>query len=166
MKKEIRNRVVDFRKKEESLIIEINKNPDNSSLKTELMKLRNERKKWLNDVGGFSANMLPEDVAKLENMVSNADRSMSKAARTSADVVEYISECAKHARDYIPGYQRRVDDMGQIAAIAEDVAISKVKELDKFNKKRNHQSFLNVIICKFKRPKTQEQSNEAQGPSK
>lgn len=165
MKREIREKVREFKKKEEEFIIAISKNPDDSKLKAEYMKLRKEIRSWLNEIGGRESIKNAEDAAMLDTLVSDAEHQISRAAKKNIELNEFISESAKRARDVQPGYERTMDDKGQIAAIAEISAMDKVKKIDKFNKKRNKKSFLNIVICKFKKSKQQSQEQENQGPS-
>lgn len=165
MRKEVREKIRDFQKREKNIIVAISENPGDSKLKADLMKIRSEKKKWLSEVGGFSEDMTLEELSGLEVMVSAADREISRAAKYEASLEEYIAQTAKKLRDPQPGYERVIDDKGQMIAIAEQSAMNKVKTLDKFNKKRNKKSFLNVVICKFKKSKQQSQEQEQQGPS-
>ena len=165
MKKEIKEKLREFQRKEKDIIVAISENPSESKLKADLMKIRSEKKKWLNEVGGFSEDMSLEELSGLEAMVSAADREISRAAKYEASLEEYIAMSAKKIREPQPGYERVVDDKSQMIAIAEQSAMNKVRTLDKFNKKRNKKSFLNVVICKFKKSKQQSQEQEQQGPS-
>lgn len=165
MKKEIKEKVIEFKKKEEELLQAINKNPQDSKLKADLMKLKNEVKKWLGEVGGISSEMSQEEIAQLEMMTSSAERAIFKAAKYNAELTEYITQSAKRAREIQPGYERVIEDKGQMASIAEHNAIDKVRAIDKVNRKRNKKSFLNIVICKFKKSKQQQQEQESDGPS-
>lgn len=166
MKKEIREKVAEFKKMERDLIVSINKNPQDSSLKVELLKVKAEKRKWLNKVGGFAEGMNPEDFSYLESLVKSASFDISRAAKYEANLAEYISQVAENIKGTEPGYERIVDDKGQLVAIAEQSAMEKVRKLDKFNRKRNKQSFVNVVICKFKRPKISENTQDSQkGPT-
>lgn len=165
MKKEIREKVIEFKKKEQELIIAINENPEDSKLKTELMKVRKEKRDWLNKLGGRLEIKNSEEAAMLDAMVSDAERTISKAAKRNVELQEYISQSAKRFREPQLGYERTLDDKGQMEAIAEQSAMDKVRKIDKFNKKRNKKSFLNIVVCKFKKSKQQSQEQENQGPS-
>lgn len=165
MKKEIREKVIEFKEREEKLLISLNENPTEQRYRAELMKLKNERKKWLNEIAGLSSDLTPEEIAQIDMLVSSAEREISRAAKYYAGLSEYISQSARRSREPQPGYERVVDDKGQMVAIAEHCAMDKVRQLDKLNRKRNKKSFLNIVICKFKKSKQQEQAQESDGPS-
>lgn len=165
MKREIREKVIDFKKNEENLLIAISENPEDSKLKADLMKLRKEIRTWLNEVGGRLEVKNAQEAAMLDTLISDAEHQISWAAKKYVELNQYIAQSAKRAREPQPGYERVVDDKSQIAAISEQSAIDKVGKVDKFNRKRNKKSFLNIVICKFKKSKQQTQEQEAQGPS-
>lgn len=165
MKKEIREKIVEFKKKEEKLLLDINENPENSKLKADLMKLKNELKKWLSEVGGLSSDMSEAEVTQLEMLVSSAEHAIYRAAKHGAEFSEFITQSLKRARESQPGFEIMVNDKSQSVALSEQTAMDKVGAIDKFNKKRNKKSFLNIVICKFKKTKQQEQSQESDGPS-
>ena len=166
MKREIREKAIEFRQREEDLLVALKANPDDSALKVEMMKFRKEKKDWLNQVGGLADDMSLEEIAKLESLVEAAERDLTVAAKNSASVYEYISNAANNFKCFIPNYERTVDDKSQLEAIAEDAALSRVNALDRFNRKRNKQSFVNVVICKFKRLKSRENTQDSQqGPT-
>ena len=166
MKREIREKAIEFRQREEDLLVASKANPDDASLKVEMMRFRKEKKDWLSQIGGLTDDMSLVEIAKLNSLVEAAEMGLTRAAKNSASVAEYISKAAENIRDYVPNYERNVDDKCQLAAIAEDSAIERVKALDKFNRKRNKQSFINVVICKFKRQKASENTQDSQqGPT-
>ncbi len=165
MKKEIREKVIEFKEREENLLISLNENPTEQRYRAELMKLKNERKKWLNEIAGFSSDLTPEEITQIDMLVSSAEREISRAAKYYAGLSEYITQSARKFREPQPGYEKVVDDKGQMVAIAEHCAMDKVRQLDKLNRKRNKKSFLNIVICKFKKSKQQEQAQESDGPS-
>ena len=165
MKKEIRLKASAFIKEEKDLIVKINKNPDNTQLKENFEQFRIRKNKWLNEIGGFVEGMTSAELEELGIKVYSAENEMSRAAERHADVAEYIENTAKNLRAPMSNYEVTIDDKSQRAAITEYSALEKIKALDNFRRKRNCKSFLNVMICKFKRPKSQEQSQESQGPN-
>ncbi len=166
MKREIKEKVIELKKIERDLIIAISKNPEDSKLKADLMRARSEKNKWLNEIGGFAEDMSLEEISYLESCVAGAGSDISRAAKYEANLSEYITQVAEGATGTQLGYERMVDDKSQMIAIAEQSAMEKVRKLDKFNRKRNKQSFVNVVICKFKRPKTSENTQDSQkGPT-
>ena len=165
MKKEIREKVKEFKSREQQIIMAINENPGDSKLKAEFMKIRKEKRDWLNELGGRLEVKNAQEAAMLDTLISEAEIDMSKVAKREAELSEYITQSAKKAKEIQPGYERTIDDKGQMIAIIEQSVMDKIRRIDKFNKKRNKKSFLNIAICKFKKSKQQSQESEQQGPS-
>ncbi len=165
MKKEIREKVKEFKSREQQIIMAINENPSDSKLKAEFMKIRKEKRDWLNELGGRLEVKNAQEAAMLDTLISEVEIDMSKVAKREAELSEYITQSAKKAKEIQPGYERTIDDKGQMIAIIEQSVMDKIRRIDKFNKKRNKKSFLNIAICKFKKSKQQSQESEQQGPS-
>lgn len=165
MKKEIRLRAQDFIKQEKDLINALREKPESSMAELAMVQFSDKKIEWLCEIGGVSEDLTPEEIQILQAKIDSADQSMTNAANRYAQVDEYIAQAAKNLRTPVPNYDRIVDDKSQIAAIAEDDALKKVRALDKLRKKRDRKNFLNILVRKFKRSKSQEQSQESQGPN-
>ena len=107
----------------------------------------------------------PEDVMQLESMVREAAAEITRAAKINKQMVQYINAAIEDRSHGMDGYERVVDDYSQLEALAEMSAQKLVRNLEKFNKRVNGKGFLNVVMCKFKKAKAQENANENQGPS-
>lgn len=165
MNKVIRSQVADFKKKESDLLVELIRDPNNAEIKTRMGQLMLAKKAWLETIGGALGKLTPEDRKRLVEMVKEAEQSITRAARINANLVIFINDSIANNSASTRRYQVIVEDNSQLEALAEDSACRKVRDLEKFNKKRNGKSFLNVSMCKFKKSKTQENANEQQGPS-
>jgi len=116
-------------------------------------------------VGGSKTLQRPEDCAALDRLIGKATAEISRTAKINSRLVEYIEETMKQGGDAWADYERVVEDYGQLEALAQADANKAVKDIVKFDKKANGKSFLNILMCKFKKSKAQEKSNENQGPS-
>lgn len=165
MKKELANKIEEFIKRESNLIVTLNANPSDSKARVEMLKLRHEITEWLGTVGGSKTLQRPEDCAALDRLIRKASAEISRTAKINSKLVEYIEETMKQGGDAWINYERIVEDYSQLEALAQADANKAVKDIVKFDKKVNGKSFLNVLMCKFKKSKAQENANENQGPS-
>ena len=161
MKKEIESKVSEFIRRESNLIVALNKKTTDSKSRADLLKLRHEIMTWLNELGGRKTITRAEDGAALDQLVHNAASDMSHTAKINAQLVEFIEQSIKTREDW-SDYDRVVEDYGQLEALAQMRANKSVKALEKFNKKLNGKSFLNVLMCKFKKSKAQESERSAE----
>ena len=165
MKKELANKIEEFIKRESNLIVTLNANPSDSKARVEMLKLRHEITEWLGTVGGSKTLQRPEDCAALDRLIRKASAEISRTAKINSKLVEYIEETMKQGGDAWINYERIVEDYSQLEALAQADANKAVKDIVKFDKKVNGKSFLNILMCKFKKSKAQENANENQGPS-
>lgn len=159
MKKELTQKISEFIRKESNLMTRVEKVPGDTKAAADLMKLRAEKNRWLTQVGGGKSVVKPEDVVTLENLVREAASEITRAAKINKKMVEYIETAIK---ENMAGYERVVEDYGQLEALAEMSAQSIVKKLDKLNSRVNGKGFLNVVMCKFKKSKMQENEKAAE----
>lgn len=165
MKKELENKIEEFIRRESNLIVTLNANPTDSKARVDMLKLRHEITEWLGMVGGSKTLQRPEDCAALDRLIRKATAEISRTAKINSRLVEYIEETMKQSGEAWADYERVVEDYGQLEALAQADANKAVKDIVKFDKKVNGKSFLNILMCKFKKSKAQEKSNENQGPS-
>lgn len=165
MKKEIENKLSEFIRRESNLIVAINANPSDSKARTDMLKLRHEITEWLGELGGSKTLSRPEDCAALDVLMRNATIDISHTAKINSQLVEYIQSAAREGGDAWARYEKIVEDFSQLEALSQAKAEKAIKALQKFNKKVNGKSFLNVLMCKFRKSKAQENANENQGPS-
>lgn len=167
MKKEITQKISELIRTESNLVSRAEDFPSDPKTSTALMKFRHDKNAWLTEVGGGKTIVRPEDVMQLENLVREASAEITRAAKINKQLSSFISsvfEEEKHSDAYY-NYERVVDDYSQLEALAEMSVQKLVKQLQKLNKRVNGKSFLNVLMCKFKKSKSQENANENQGPS-
>ena len=145
--------------------IAANRNPQTIEYTYELPEPTDEEIQKEIDAAGLAGVVKPEDVMQLESMVREAAAEITRAAKINKQMVQYINAAIEDRSHGMDGYERVVDDYSQLEALAEMSAQKLVRNLEKFNKRVNGKGFLNVVMCKFKKAKAQENANENQGPS-
>ena len=160
MRKEIAEKVEEFKRKEADLRVAIMKDSENEELLQQMTALKLLRRAWLEKIGGFTLDLDDEKTAKLKNLVEAAEERISTAASINANLLIYIDYATRGAGQKSNNYDRIVEDNGQLETLAQEDACKRVRALDKFNRKNNKKSFINFVECKFKKTKTQEQSQE------
>ncbi len=166
MKKETKLKIAEFKNRKSGLILTLKAEPENQKVVADMQALNSEIVAWLQSIAGEIETMTAEEKAQVEKLIKKAHEAIHIAGRRESELVGYIHESAKRAHEYQPGYERIVDDKGQMSAIAEQCARNNVAKIEKFNKKRNKKSFLNIVICKFKKSKQQSQESDkvTEGP--
>ena len=162
MKKEILEQIERYRTAEVQLIILIQKDPVNAEPdKKQLEELRDERKAWLVKIGGGYEGLSNEKFAELYQLVKAAESKMVYWAIESYQLIDYIEKTQVSGEPFsMREYERRVDDLAQLEYLAESSTKDKVSKIVKFGNKRNRKNFLSDIVCKFKKSKLQEKSEE------
>ena len=156
MNKEIKEKIAEFKTKEANLLISMATNPAKAeAFRVGLLKLRHERTSWLKGLAGYKPDMRVEDGSKIEEMARIAAGEISRSAKTHAQLVEFLETARKSSNMTMRDHERIVDDYSQLEWIAEESAADKIDELIKFGKKVNGKSFLSVLMCKFKKSKSQ-----------
>lgn len=157
MKKEVREKISDFKRREANLLFVIMKNAEQAAAnKLFLAKLRRDKTQWLREIGGYSQSMPMETVAKLDELVAKAADSISIAALRNAQLQAYLDDAIKNGSDRGRYHEVMVENYGQLEALSEMAAADNVKALERFNRKINGKSFLSVLACKFRKSKAQE----------
>lgn len=165
MNKEYRRKIAEFIRTESTLMSKSEDFPSDPKTSADLLKFRHDKSAWLTEIGGGKTVVKPEDVMQLESMVREAAAEITRAAKINKQMVQYINAAIEDRSHGMDGYERVVDDYSQLEALAEMSAQKLVRNLEKFNKRVNGKGFLNVVMCKFKKAKAQENANENQGPS-
>lgn len=165
MKKELREKISQFITTEGRLVSKAEDFPSDQKTSAALLKFRHEKNAWLREVGGGKSVVKPEDVMILESLIREASAEITRAAKIHNQMTSYISSAIEEGFHSMGNYERVVDDYSQLEALAEMSAQDIVKKLVKLNNRVNGKSFLNVLLCKFKKSKAQENVNENQGPS-
>ena len=161
MKKELLSIIERYKERELQLITLFQtKDGLSDQYREELESLRDERKQWLETLGGGYDGLKPADVAKLKKLVLTAEQNLNFATIMHYQVVEYIRRAQKSPNLSMGDYDRHVEDYSQLEVLADDKAKSSVGSVVKFNNKRKRRSYLSDIACKFKKSKLQEQSEE------
>lgn len=157
MKKENREKIAEFKKRESDLLFVIMQKPEQAAVnKLMLSKLRRDKEKWLREVGGYTATLPLDTSLKLEELVEKAANSMSSSSLRHAQLVAFIEEAHKSNSDMGRYYEVMVENYSQLEALSDMSSVDNVRALERFNNKINGRSFLSVLMCKFKKSKSQE----------
>ena len=165
MKRELRQKISEFIRIESNLITKSEDYPSDPKTSASLMKFRHEKSAWFTEIGGGKTVVKPEDIAELQSLVREASAEVTRAAKINRQMVRYIHSVLEDGAHPMENYERIVDDYSQLEALAEMNIQKYVRMLEKLNARANGKGFLNVIMCKFKKSKAQENTNENQGPS-
>lgn len=164
MKKETREKVYQTIQLEEELYTALTKKPEDSELKARVAKFKKDKEDFLKQTGGVSSELSEKDLVELNKRISKASQAISRAANGRRELLDFIHSNARKVMT-MEQYTNISEDKGQMSALADVYAIDKVNDLVKFNRRMNGKSFLNVVICKFKRTKSQQQEKETQSPT-
>ena len=157
MNKETREKITEFKKREAGLLLSILENPSQDAVfKLYLSKLRKERANWLGEIGGKTQDLPAETMMKLDELVARAAESISLAALRHFQLEAYINDAHKNGSNYGRCYEMMIENYGQLEALSEMAAEGHIRALERFNNKINGRSFLSVLLCKFKKAKSQE----------
>ena len=164
MKKETRENVYQTIQLEEEIFTALIKKPEDPELKSRVAKFKKDKESFLKQTGGFSSELSEKDLAEINKRISKASLAISRAANLRCELAEFIHGNARKSMT-MEQYANVSEDKGQMSALADVYAVDRVNDLIKFNRKMNRKNFLNVVICKFKRPKSQQQERETQSPT-
>lgn len=160
MKKEIRERVADFKNRASELYVKLDKNNTNQEADHKMMQVRGEVSAWLESFVEITADMSQEKQDELANMILDAHYAIMFMSRQEANFKKKTAEYAKNCKNEPMTKLKALGDLEQIVALAEMSACEKVRKIERFNKKINRKNFLNIVICKFKKSKSQTQECE------
>ena len=164
MKKETREKVYEIIKIEEGLIAALVKKPEDAELKARVIKFEKDKEDFLRQAGGISAELTERELTELNKRVLKASQAISRAANVRSEFLDFIHGNARKTMS-MRQYNNTSENKGQMSALADVYAVDKVNDLVKFNRRIKGKNFLNVVICKFKRPKSQQQEKEIQAPT-
>ena len=160
MQKEIRERVADFKNRASELFVKLDNNNTDRETDHKMQQLRGEVSAWLESLVEVTADMSQEKQEELTDMILDAHYAIMFLSRLEATFKKKTSEFVKNRKNdpvieliVLGDIEKRVDS-------AEISACEKVGKIEKFNKKINRKNFLNIVICKFKKSKSQTQESD------
>ena len=160
---EIREKVLEFKQREERLLMDIKERPLDQNTRNELKKLIQERQKWLFELGGASDEMSMKEIEKLNLLVTAAEKELSSAAASFVALSEFNATAAKSPQ---PNYEITLEKKSKHADFSELSALNKINAIVCFDKRRRQKSFVKAKIGEIRRKiKSAYKDNGSQGPS-
>ena len=152
MKKDIKEKILKLAEKASTVYDELEKDSKGESIKN-LVAARQEISDWLREYSGISKIIELEEKEKLNQLIGDAAKSIMIAAKMISSYNQKIVAYLKREVSSEKVDERDLNDYEQLSILSVNSACDKVRKIEKFNKKRNREEYLNVAICKFKKLK-------------